>query len=117
MDILIVEDDQVLSLMLGRMVQRIGHKVSGMVTKGEEAIRIIHNTSLDLILMDIMLAGEIDGIDAMKKIRQVSDIPVIYITGNSDKTTIERAKDTNYVEYLVKPIAFEQLEKAIRQIS
>lgn len=117
MDILIVEDDRVLSLMLARMIQSIGHNISGSVTTGEDAMQLALNNKLDLILMDIMLDGEIDGIEAMKKIREASDIPVIYVTGNSDKTTIDRAKETNYIEYLVKPVNFDQLKKALQQIS
>ena len=117
MKILIVEDDRVLSLMLARMVQRIGHEVVSSVTMGEEAVDIAANDQVDLILMDIMLEGEIDGIDAMKQIRTKSDVPVIYVTGNSDKSTIQRAKETNYVAYLVKPIVFDQLKKTISQVS
>lgn len=117
MNILIVEDDRVLSLMLKKMVQRIGHSVSGSVTKGEDAVELAFSNNVDLILMDIMLEGEIDGIEAMKEIRQKSDVPVIYVTGNSDKITIERAKETNYIEYLVKPIVFKQLEGAIKKVS
>lgn len=117
MNILIVEDDRVLSLMLTRMVQRIGHEVVGSVTRGEDAVQLTSNNRVDLILMDIMLEGEIDGIDAMKQIRRNSDVPVIYVTGNSDKITIERAKETNFVKYLVKPIAFKQLEGAIKSVS
>ena len=117
MNILIVEDDRVLSLMLSRMIQRLGHEVASSVTKGEDAIRVVGNSTVDLILMDIMLEGEIDGIEAMKTIRQTSDVPVIYVTGNSDRSTIERAKDTNYLAYLVKPIAFDQLEETIAQVS
>lgn len=117
MNILIVEDDRVLSLMLTRMVQRIGHNVVGSVTRGEDAVQLTANNQVDLILMDIMLEGEIDGIEAMKQIRTKSDVPVIYVTGNSDKITIQRAKETSFVEYLVKPIAFKQLEGAINRVS
>ena len=117
MNILIVEDDRVLSLMLTRMVQRIGHEVLGSVSRGEDAIQLATAKKVDLILMDIMLDGEIDGIEAMKEIRENSDVPVIYVTGNSDKSTIERAKETNYIEYLVKPIGFKQLEGAISKVS
>ena len=117
MKIIIVEDDRVLSLMLSRMIQRIGHTVVGSVTRGEDAVDLARENSTDLILMDIMLEGEIDGIEAMKIIRQNSAVPVIYVTGNSDKSTIERAKETNYIAYLVKPIVFDQLKKAISQVS
>ncbi|MDX1639755.1 MAG: response regulator [Balneolaceae bacterium] len=117
MDILIVEDDRVLSLMLMRMVERMGHSVKDSVTTGEEAVEISQNGGVDLILMDIMLEGHIDGIEAMKQIRNNNDVPVIYVTGNSDKTTIERAKSTNYIDYLVKPIVFDQLRESIKRVS
>ncbi|MDR8390943.1 response regulator [Aliifodinibius sp. S!AR15-10] len=117
MKILIVEDDRVLSLMLSRMVQRLGHELVNSVTMGEEAIVTVKKNEVDLILMDIMLEGKIDGIDAMKKIRENNDVPVIYVTGNSDKTTIERAKETAFVAYLVKPIVFDQLKKSIDKIT
>ncbi len=117
MKILIVEDDRVLSLMLSRMVQRIGHEVVDTVTMGEEAVSTVKENSVDLILMDIMLEGKIDGIEAMKQIREESDVPVIYVTGNSDQSTIERAKETNYVAYMVKPIVFDQLKNTINEVA
>lgn len=119
MRILIVEDDRVLSLMLSRMVQRIGHEVVDTVTMGEDAVTTVMEQPVDLILMDIMLEGEIDGIEAMIQLRSNSapDVPVIYVTGNSDQSTIDRAKETNYVAYMVKPIVFDQLKKKISEIS
>ena len=77
---------------------------------------MLQSNQVDLILMDIMLEGEIDGIDAMEQIRGTSDVDVIYVTGNSDNSTIERAQKTNYVEYLVKPIVFDQLKQAIGKV-
>lgn len=116
MRILIVEDDRVLSLMESKMVERMGHEVAEVLTKGEDAVDITVNGNIDLILMDIMLEGSIDGIEAMKQIRGSSDIPVIYITGNSDRSTRERAKETNYIDYLVKPITFDRLKQAIESV-
>lgn len=117
MNILIVEDDRVLSLMLSRMVQRIGHSVVDTVTMGESAVEIMGNGEVDLILMDIMLEGQIDGIEAMEQIRSHSEVPVIYVTGNSDKSTIERAEQTGFIAYLVKPIIFDQLKKSISEVA
>lgn len=116
MDVLIVEDDRVLALMLRKMVQRMNYDVTGSVTTGEEAVEIAEKDNPDLILMDIMLEGDIDGIEAMKQIKQNISIPVIYITGNSDQTTIDRAKETNYMAYMVKPIAFEELKTQIKKL-
>jgi CheY-like chemotaxis protein len=63
--------------------------------------------------MDISLEGEIDGIEAMLEIRKFSDVPVIYITGNSDPYHVERAEKTNYLDYLTKPIEYDDLKKSI----
>ena len=63
--------------------------------------------------MDISLEGDMDGIEAMKEIRNFSDAPVIYITGNSDPYHVQRAKETNYIDYLVKPIEFNDIKESI----
>lgn len=117
MNILIVEDDRVLSLMLTKLVERIGHKVVDAVTDGQSAIKSVHSNNIDLILMDIMIEGEIDGIETMHKIRENHAVPVIYVTGNSDQRTIERAQETNFTDYLVKPITDAQLRKALKKAS
>lgn len=116
MNVLIIEDDRLISLMLTKMVRKMGHEVAGVYAKGEEAISILDESSIDLILMDIMLEGEIDGIKTMHKIQESHTVPVIYITGNSDESTRQRAAKTNYQAYLVKPITFTQLKSVISKI-
>lgn len=116
MDILIVEDDRVISLMLRKMVERLGHNILDIVTKGEDAVNIALNHEPGLILMDIMLEDEIDGIEAIKQIKDHKNTPVIYVTGNSDSSTMKRAKETDYIAYLIKPVVFNRLEEAINRI-
>ncbi|NGP76401.1 response regulator [Balneolaceae bacterium YR4-1] len=114
MKILIIEDDRLISLMLTKMVQKMGHEVLGAYAKGEAAVSAIDEMHVDLILMDIMLEDNMDGIEAMQKIQSKNDsIPVIYITGNSDESTKLRASKTNYEAYLVKPVTFSQLQQII----
>ncbi|MFH5832245.1 response regulator [Halalkalibaculum sp. DA3122] len=117
--ILIVEDDMLLSLVEERLIEKLGHKVVGKTVSGEEAIEKFIELEPDLILMDIILKGEMDGIEAMKKIRRISDVPVIYLSGNSDRYNYERAKQTGFTDYLVKPISSADLagplEKAFIQ--
>ncbi len=114
MKILIVEDDKVLSLLLSKMIQRLGYDVLEIVTKGREAIKRVKELEPQLILMDIMLEDDVDGIDAMLTLRKENNnTPVIYITGNSDPVNKERAKETDYIEYLIKPVGFEDLKKTI----
>lgn len=111
--VLIVEDDMIISMVLERMIIKLGHKVINKVITGEEAIASALDLAPDLILMDIQLKDDIDGISAMEEIRKESDVQVIYITGNSDQYNLSRAKKTNYVDYLVKPIQMSHLKKSM----
>lgn len=111
--VLIVEDDMIISMVLERMILKLGHKVINKVITGQGAIDSARELRPDLILMDIQLKDDIDGITAMQKIREKSDVHVIYITGNSDQYNLSRAKKTNFVDYLVKPIQMSHLKKSI----
>ena len=114
-NILIVEDDMLLSLVEERLVEKLGHRVVGKTGSGEEAIAKCAELDPDLILMDIVLKGELDGIQAMEKIRETSDVPVIYLSGNSDKYNYERAKQTSFTDYLVKPISGNDLSEPLNR--
>jgi len=111
--ILIVEDDMLLSLVEERLVLKLGYSVAGKAVSGKEAIQKTKELNPDLILMDISLRGDLDGIETMKLIRKFSSIPVIYLSGNSDKLSIERAKKTNFVDYLIKPVTESDLNTPI----
>lgn len=118
MNILIVEDDKVLSLMLQKMVERIGHNVSAIIAEGSKAVDYaINNENCDLILMDIMLEDNLDGIEAYKLISAQKKIPVIYITGNSDPLNLERANEYGYHDYMIKPVVYDDLENSINNLS
>lgn len=116
MKILIVEDDQVLALMLQRMVNEMGYEVIDVVNKGADAIDKATQLDCDLILMDIMLEDDIDGIEAYTKIKSVRDIPVIYITGNSDPVNKQRAEVIGFFDFIPKPVIFEDLEEIIEKL-
>lgn len=111
--VLIVEDDLILNLLYESYLERLGFDTEGELVYGKTAIQLAKKLNPDLIVMDISLEGEIDGIDAMLEIRKFSDVPVIYITGNSDPYHVERAKKTNYLDYLTKPIEFDDLKLSI----
>lgn len=113
--ILIVEDDMILSMVLERMILKLKHSVAGKKITGKGAIESAKALEPDLILMDIQLKDDIDGIDAMHEIRSSSDVPVIYITGNSDQYNLSRARETNFVDYLVKPIQMKDLKESINK--
>lgn len=115
--ILIVEDELVLQLMLVHMLQRMGFDDFEKTTKGREAIELCETHDFDLILMDIMLQDDIDGIEAYKKIKnKKGGIPVIYITGNTDPKNKERAQELGYYDYLGKPLTFKQLKNSIDKV-
>jgi CheY-like chemotaxis protein len=114
--VLIVEDDMIISMVLERMINKMGFEIVEKATTGEKAIRLAHEHEPDIILMDIQLKDDIDGITAMQKIRKTSEVPVIYITGNSDQYYKERAQKTNYIDYLVKPIQMDDLKESINKV-
>lgn len=114
--ILIVEDDLILSLLLEKQVQRMGYRVAAKVNSGEEAVAKIRESNPDLVLMDIKLVGEMDGVEAIVSVREFSDVPVLYLTGNSDELTRKRAKTTNPIAYMVKPVDMSLLKKTIREV-
>lgn len=114
--IILVEDDFIISLLLEKQIQRMGYQVAEKIDNGEAAIEKVKENHLDLILMDIKLVGEIDGIQAMNEIRKFSEVPVIYLTGNADENTKKRAMATNPDGYLIKPVDMKVLKNAIREI-
>ncbi|MBO6793385.1 MAG: response regulator [Balneolaceae bacterium] len=115
--VLIVEDDKVLSLLLTKMMEKLNMQVIATVTEGGKAISMAKEHNPDLILMDIMLEDDIDGIDAMIAIQGAGiKSPAIFITGNSDSYNRERAEAVDYVDYLVKPISFTILKDSISKI-
>ncbi|HQO03212.1 MAG TPA: response regulator [Spirochaetota bacterium] len=107
--VLIVEDDAIVSLELMEKVRKFGYNAIGPARTGEEAIRIALTEEPDIILMDIILEGQITGIEAVNVIRETRDIPVIYVTASSDRETVEKAKSTTPFGYLVKPIDEKEL--------
>ncbi len=105
MTILIVEDEAITVMLMKVLIKGLGHTVLNAVATGEEAIRIVDSLKPDLIIMDILLAGEINGIDAAIEIRKKSDIPIVYATGYDDVDIKEKALKTNPIDYLIKPLS------------
>ncbi len=113
--VLIVEDDLILNLLYESYMEKLGFDPIGELVYGKTAIEMAKNSNPDLILMDIALEGEIDGIETMARIREFSDVPVIYITGNSDPFHKERAEATNFTDFLIKPIELPELRHSLKQ--
>lgn len=111
-NILIVEDELIQSILLEKLIKSLGYTVIGKATSGSDAIKMALNLQPDLITMDISLQDDIDGIMATKLIQDKNMIPVIYISGNSDKYNLERAETTNFVDFIPKPVSKECLAKS-----
>lgn len=112
---MIVEDDLILNLLYESYLEKLGYFAEGELVYGKTAIEVAKRIKPDLILMDITLEGDMDGIEAMKEIRKFSKVPVIYLTGNSDPSHVQRAKETGYLDYLVKPIDFNSLKNSLER--
>lgn len=111
--ILLVEDEIITAFLMQEELKDIGYAVSQHVTSGEDAIISAKQNSSDLILMDIRLAGKIDGIEAASIIKSENNIPVIFITGYEDQAIRERAELLNPLGYLIKPLDMNKLKTII----
>ncbi len=111
--IMIVEDEWITADDIRMSLQSLGYTVSSVVSSGEEAIQKAEKDKPDLVLMDIMLKGKMDGIEAASQIRSCYNIPIIYLTAYTNETVLERAKITEPFGYIVKPFAKQDLKVAI----
>ncbi len=111
--ILIIEDNAIVAYNLQDELVELGYETCGILFSGEDAVAQIPSLRPDLVLMDIKLQGEMDGVDAAGEIRDTWDIPVVYLTGHSDKATLQRAKRTEPYGYLLKPFDERELLSAI----
>jgi CheY-like chemotaxis protein len=111
--ILVVEDENIVALEIKKRLQKLGYIVPSVASTGEDAISKVEGILPDLVLMDIMLKGEIDGIDAAGEIRKRFNIPVVYLTAYSDEETLQRAKLTEPYGYILKPFEENDLRTTI----
>ena len=112
-NILVVEDERIVAKDIRRIIEGFGYIVPAIVSTGEKAVQEAENLHPDLVLMDIVLEGEMTGIDAAKEIRNRFSIPVIYLTAYSDIDTVKRAKETMPYGYLLKPVNEDELRTMV----
>jgi DNA-binding NarL/FixJ family response regulator len=112
--IMIVDDDVITVTELIEALRSSGYEIGGTAESGEDAIKMAKKTRPDLVLMDIVMPGKTDGIQAAKKIREELNIPVIFLTGYSEEEYIERAKTARSFGYLLKPFVDAQVSSAIK---
>ena len=113
--ILVVEDDMILALVLKKNLEQLGHTVLEVQASGQGAIDAVSTSKPNLIIMDIKLMGSIDGIQTMIEIRKFSEIPVIYVSGNSDESVKLKAQETQSSEFMSKPIDLFELKERINK--
>lgn len=111
--ILIVEDESIVAMDLKHRLENMNYTVLAVVSSGEEAVEKAAIMLPDLILMDIVLMGEMDGIQAAQIIKDNYNIPVLYLTAYSDEKTLKRAKITGPFGYIIKPFEDRELHSAI----
>ena len=110
---LIVEDEMIIGANISLQLTKLGYEVLGIIPRGEEALMFLKENQPDIILMDINLKGEFDGVETAKRIRQDHDIPIIYITANADEVNFNRAKDTKPQAFISKPFKKLDLQRAV----
>ncbi len=114
--VLVVEDERVVAMHLRQQLSRLGYVVPAMATKGSEALSKIAELLPDIVLMDIHIEGDIDGIETAARIPPELQIPVIYLTAYSEEATLERARLTRPYGYLLKPFSERELHAAIQMV-
>ncbi len=111
--ILIVEDEMIIAANISLQLSTLGYEVSGIIPRGEEALLHIKQNPPDIVLMDIQLKGELNGIETAQLMQQDYDIPVIYLTANADDGHFEKAKATHPYAFISKPFKKLDLQRAI----
>jgi DNA-binding LytR/AlgR family response regulator len=111
--ILVVEDEMIIAAKISMQLTGLGYEVTGILPRGEQAVQHVKENKPDIILLDINLKGELDGIETALQIQQFADIPIIYLTANSDEVTFNRAKPTKPSAFISKPFKQLDLQRAI----
>jgi CheY-like chemotaxis protein len=110
---LIIEDEALIAEELRERLSRLGIRVIAAVSSGEEGIEIATRERPDLVLMDIRLSGDKDGVQAAREIREQVDVPIVYLTAHSDRRTVERANRTDHDGFILKPFLRRELQSTI----
>jgi len=109
-NVLVVEDESIVAEDIRRTLIKLGYAVTGVASSGEMAIKKVEEHVPDLVMMDIVLKGGMDGIETAKQIRSRFNIPVVYLTAFSDEKILERAKITEPFGYIIKPFKERELK-------
>lgn len=114
--ILVVEDERIIAMDIQDRLRRWGYDVPEIAASGEEALRKTERIQPNLVLMDIKLQGNMDGIEAAKEIQKRFSIPIIYVTAYADETTMSRVKETEPYGIILKPFGERELHSTIETV-
>lgn len=111
--IMVIEDDDELAQELAEILAVLGHEVPARASSGEECLKLVVEAAPDLVLMDVQIKGALDGIETARRLKQLVDMPVVYLTGFSDSATLKRARTTDAYGFLVKPFRVSEINSTI----
>jgi CheY-like chemotaxis protein len=114
--IIVVEDEAIVAMATKMMLKSLSHEIVNIFSVAEHAVSETNNTDIDLILMDIKLKGEMDGIHAAEEIRKSKNIPILFVTGNSDIKTRNRIEKISNASILQKPVMIEDLKQSLNNL-
>ncbi len=114
--ILVVEDESIVALDIQHRLHKLGYEVPTLVASGEEALEEVTASPPDLVLMDVMLAGSLDGVETAEIIRNQYNVPVVFLTAYSDDSTLQRAKVSGPLGYILKPFKEKELHSTIEVV-
>jgi len=112
-NILIAEDEKIIALDISNTLRRLGYGISGIASSGREIFNLLERSVPDMIMMDIMLDGDMTGIEAASIISEKYSVPVVFLTALTDEATLEKAKTANSYGYILKPYDDKSLHSAI----
>lgn len=114
--VMLVEDERVVSMTLARMVTRMGHRVVAQAPSGEEALELFDRARPDLVLMDIMLDGTMDGIDTAREMIGQRPVHLVFVTAYGDAPTRLKAMDTRPAGFVHKPVDYAVLQYLLQDL-
>lgn len=111
-----VEDEALVGMELEEGLVQLGFRVPEVVTRGEEVVEAVQRLNPDLVLMDIRIAGGVDGIEAAARVRRVSDVPLVFLTACNDAHTLARAAEVRPEGFLIKPFGDQDLAAVVARV-
>lgn len=116
--VMIVEDDPLLSIVEEKMVKRLGYEVVGKAKSGEETLDMIMDLNPEILILDMQLAGSLNGIQTVEELQKNQfNIPIIFLSGDNSESVLNNAKSVEYVDFLLKPVSSQVLSDSLTKAS